>query len=222
MNFQILDAMFARKLHLHPELASTAYVDAWLANGETHEHDDLYYTEDEIDALLADKSDVAHEHDQRYYTETEIDNMIANLANGNPVSCFKAVAEAAIPQALAATTYLKVNFSDLVYQHNSPEFSLSNNWHKPTDSDIFGLWHYDVGIRVADAVQIFVAVVENSGNTFIAHVGDDAGRVSLSFDYVWSSSGKSLEVQVWAAIATTIDNQGFNCYFNGHRVGPVS
>lgn len=35
------------------------------------------YTGDEIDALLAGKSDIAHNHDDRYYTETEITTLLS-------------------------------------------------------------------------------------------------------------------------------------------------
>jgi hypothetical protein len=37
-----------------------------------HNHDDLYYTESEIDSALALKSDATHLHDDRYFTESEI------------------------------------------------------------------------------------------------------------------------------------------------------
>lgn len=43
----------------------------------THNHDDLYFTEAEMTAALAGKSDTSHNHDSRYYTETEIDAIIA-------------------------------------------------------------------------------------------------------------------------------------------------
>ena len=38
-----------------------------------HTHDDVYYTEVEIDSKLESKANVSHNHDDRYYTETEID-----------------------------------------------------------------------------------------------------------------------------------------------------
>lgn len=69
---------------------------------DTHEHNDLYYTETEVDALLAGKAnashthpisqvtglqnaldgkaDDGHNHDSRYYTETEIDGILAGLS----------------------------------------------------------------------------------------------------------------------------------------------
>ena len=46
-----------------------------------HNHNDIYYTETEIDTKLASKSDATHNHDDRYYTETEINNKLDNKAD---------------------------------------------------------------------------------------------------------------------------------------------
>jgi len=40
----------------------------------THNHNDIYYTETEINSTLSNKSDVNHTHDDMYYTETELDD----------------------------------------------------------------------------------------------------------------------------------------------------
>ena len=45
----------------------------------THNHDDRYYTETEIDNKLSTKSDSTHNHDDRYYTKTEVKNKISGL-----------------------------------------------------------------------------------------------------------------------------------------------
>jgi hypothetical protein len=45
----------------------------------THTHDDRYYTETEMNALLAGKAASSHTHDDRYYTETEIDTKLSGL-----------------------------------------------------------------------------------------------------------------------------------------------
>lgn len=44
-----------------------------------HNHDDMYYTESEIDEFLAGKSNTDHNHDDRYYTETEINEKVSDL-----------------------------------------------------------------------------------------------------------------------------------------------
>lgn len=38
-----------------------------------HNHDDRYFTEDEVTTKLASKADTAHNHDDRYYTKAKID-----------------------------------------------------------------------------------------------------------------------------------------------------
>ena len=50
------------------------------ANTE-HNHDDRYYTEDEINVKLSKKSDDSHTHDERYYQQNEIDEKLKIKAN---------------------------------------------------------------------------------------------------------------------------------------------
>lgn len=50
------------------------------ANAE-HNHDDRYYTEDEINVKLSKKSDDGHTHDERYYQQNEIDEKLKIKAN---------------------------------------------------------------------------------------------------------------------------------------------
>lgn len=50
------------------------------ANTE-HNHDDRYYTEDEINVKLSKKSDDSHTHDERYYQQNEIDEKLKAKAN---------------------------------------------------------------------------------------------------------------------------------------------
>lgn len=46
-----------------------------------HNHDDRYYTEDEINVKLSKKSDDGHTHDDRYYQQNEIDEKLKVKAN---------------------------------------------------------------------------------------------------------------------------------------------
>ena len=50
------------------------------ANAE-HNHDDTYFTKDEINTKLSGKSDIDHTHDERYYTETEMDEKLTGKAD---------------------------------------------------------------------------------------------------------------------------------------------
>ena len=47
----------------------------------SHNHDDRYYTESEMDTKLSSKSDTSHTHDERYYTESEVDSKLSGKAN---------------------------------------------------------------------------------------------------------------------------------------------
>ena len=49
----------------------------------SHAHDDIYYTETEIDAKLSNKADKSHNHDDKYYTETEINGFLDNKADAS-------------------------------------------------------------------------------------------------------------------------------------------
>lgn len=62
---------YARADHKHPK--SSLYAEA------THNHDDRYYTENEIDTALNGKADSVHTHDDRYYTKSEVNTALNNI-----------------------------------------------------------------------------------------------------------------------------------------------
>jgi len=65
----------------HSHMAGLRSADAYMANEEGgHTHDSRYYTEAEIIALLADKSDTSHDHNTVYYTQAEVDAAITAAA----------------------------------------------------------------------------------------------------------------------------------------------
>ena len=45
-----------------------------------HSHDDLYYTESEVDLLLADKAPILHNHPDTYYTKDQVEGLLLALA----------------------------------------------------------------------------------------------------------------------------------------------
>ena len=47
----------------------------------THNHDDRYYLESEVDSKLNGKANSSHTHDDRYYTETEVNNLLNGKSN---------------------------------------------------------------------------------------------------------------------------------------------
>ncbi len=66
---------------LYQRIMAAGVWGSWLAlsvNG--HTHDDRYYTETEMNALLVAKAAVVHNHDDRYYTESEVNSLISGRA----------------------------------------------------------------------------------------------------------------------------------------------
>jgi hypothetical protein len=66
--------------HIH-EVADIATLQDILdtKSDTSHTHDDLYYTESEVNTLLSNKADYVHNHDDVYYTESEIDTKISDI-----------------------------------------------------------------------------------------------------------------------------------------------
>jgi len=63
----------------------SAIVAQFKALDEPHNHHELYYTEDEVDNLLIDKSSTSHLHDERYYTKAEVDALLNAKGQVNSV-----------------------------------------------------------------------------------------------------------------------------------------
>lgn len=61
-------------------------VQAALDTLDAHLHDDRYYTEAEIDAIVAALSPVGHTHDDRYYTESETDGLLSAKADSTDLA----------------------------------------------------------------------------------------------------------------------------------------
>ena len=47
----------------------------------SHNHDDRYFTETEVDTKLGGKANTSHSHNDIYYTETEVDTKLGGKAN---------------------------------------------------------------------------------------------------------------------------------------------
>ena len=58
------------------DYATIEYVDSKVV--AEHNHDDAYYTETEIDTLLANKSDIEHNHDSIYDAKGSADVVLAS------------------------------------------------------------------------------------------------------------------------------------------------
>ena len=77
-----------------------------------HTHDDRYYTENEVDSLLAGKSGTSHNHDDRYYTESEMDTLLAQKAPVHSHPYIPLAGSAAITGSLIPSADDAVNLGD--------------------------------------------------------------------------------------------------------------
>jgi len=71
-------------VHTHDDRYFTESEVTALLTGKSdtgHTHDDRYFTESEITALLLGKTDVGHNHDDRYYTISEVDSALTAKAD---------------------------------------------------------------------------------------------------------------------------------------------
>ena len=86
----------------------------------SHTHDDRYYTESEVDTLLAGKAASSHTHDDRYYTESEVDTLLAGKlgSTANATSATQA-------NVVAITGYGNGNFS---FYQTSGAFAGYTGW----------------------------------------------------------------------------------------------
>jgi hypothetical protein len=87
-----------------------------------HTHDDRYFTEAEVTALLAGKSNTAHDHDSRYYTESEVNALLAGKASSthshstDDISGFNEAVEDLIGGRIVAGANITVNYNDATGQ----------------------------------------------------------------------------------------------------------
>ncbi|SMF94440.1 Phage tail-collar fibre protein [Methylomagnum ishizawai] len=113
-------------------------VDAELAGKSNtgHNHDDRYYTEAEVDTALAGKSDTGHNHDDRYYTEAEVDAELAGKSNTGHNHDDRYYTEAEVDTALAGKSDTGHNHDDRYYTEAEVDTALagkSNTGHNHDD-----------------------------------------------------------------------------------------
>ena len=82
------------------------------AAASVHTHDDRYYTETEINNLLAGKSNTGHNHDTRYYTESESNSRFAprSTISATAANVLAAIVAMTNAQGISAISHL---FTDL-------------------------------------------------------------------------------------------------------------
>lgn len=48
-----------------------------------HDHNDLYFTQEETNVLLSKKSEIGHNHDNRYYSKKQVIEVVNGLIDQN-------------------------------------------------------------------------------------------------------------------------------------------
>ena len=105
-------------------------VDTMLAgkSDTSHNHDGRYYTESEMDTFLNGKSDTSHNHDSRYYTESEIDSKLSGKANSSHTHDDRYYTESEMDTKLNAKantshTHTKSQITDFAHTHTKSQIT---------------------------------------------------------------------------------------------------
>jgi hypothetical protein len=182
-----------------------------------HNHDDRYYTEAEVNALLAAKANVGHthdwasitskpstfpadvhNHDDRYYTESEVDSKLNAKAN---TSHTHAIADVTgLQTALNSKAASAHNHNDLYYQKIEVDNALlgkqviGNYETKDRYGVPGGYAPLDYGNKVpAEYLPSYVDdVVEANNMTVLQSITGERGKIYVTTDdgktYRWSGS----------------------------------
>jgi len=107
----------------------------------THNHDDRYYTETEIDTQMQNKANAIHYHDSRYYTQAITDEKLSQKANAVHTHDDRYYTEAEINSQMSAKQNVidsthKLS-ADLVNETDSKKFvaqTEKNTWNAKEDA----------------------------------------------------------------------------------------
>ena len=126
-----------------------------------HIHDDLYYTEIEVDAFLANKSNVGHTHDDRYFTELEITaNYYTKTQLNTGQLDSRYYTEIEVNNLLAAK-------SDISHDHNSLYYTQSYIDQLASTYSLVGHTHHDLYYQKVEVNNLL------SGKSDVGHIHDD-------------------------------------------------
>ena len=83
-----------------------------------HKHDDVYYTESEIDTKLSGKASASHDHNGVYYTETEVDAKLDNKV------------DKVTGKGLSANDYTTAEKNKLSGIEDGAQVNVQSNWNQ--------------------------------------------------------------------------------------------
>ena len=163
----------------------------------SHNHDDRYFTESEINSKLNRKANSSHTHDDRYFTESEINAKFnKQLCHEGPIE-WQGNLNKSIPQGAG-------NYTEVC------EFTVGND-----DASRYGFIEtaveFDLGSQNA---QVYLLLSIND-NTYSLQTGyfmaNDGGRLSLSC-MTWLSTSSPIQIKVAATRPITLTAYLYRVY----------
>lgn len=185
--------------------------------GGEHDHNDLYYTEDEIDTQLAGKSNTDHAHDDRYYTESEIDTELANKSDTTHLHDSRYYTESEVDAALDGKSDSNHNHDERYYRENEidtlphREYDDLNpstpSFTKTTLSDTTNWQKLDLSSIVnSDCDFIFGYVIGRAGT----------GQINIDFKHLTGDNGPYCKCTLETANVT--QNIPFFCRVSSQEI----
>lgn len=125
-------------------------------------------------------------------------------------------------QALSADAWQVVNWDAYEYQANSPQFQMAQNVHALSDDTWYGIWHYDLLVRVSPTAALAMRAIDFQTNAEIARASGEDKFVQLSWDWLWEDTTTKIGVHVYPYSVCSTSPQIYFTQFSGHYVGPVA
>jgi hypothetical protein len=127
-----------------------------------------------------------------------------------------------VTQAIPATTWTKVIFSEFEYEMNSPGWNLAENAQNVTIPNLAGIWQYNAGIQATAVVdRIDIGVRLNNYYWWALASYADVARANISVDFPVSATWTWLNLWVWSPVAFTINSLTQSPFLSGHMVKPI-
>lgn len=130
--------------------------DEWDALGGTLDLSN-YYKKSEMDELLAKKANAVHNHDDRYYTETEVDAIVSNLktwVNTRIAAYFQAASETGAVNDIRTFTSYAAFPEKGVVDVEYIDSSTGTEYHWIVDDETTGTGHYEAINATATTADI--------------------------------------------------------------------
>lgn len=141
-----------------------------------HDHDGRYYTETEINNLLAGKSNTGHNHDTRYYTESESNSRFAPRSTRSATATNVLAALVAMSTAQEGQARSAINAASV----ETPQLQFSSNRVPNSSRFVQQIGNFIFGRFTVNAAYSRAANVRNVSRRFYGIVFDNAGNIRES------------------------------------------